>query len=419
MRAGSSGAPMRRSGQHAEAIAEFQALLAWHAERRPGRCSSSDWPRRRGAISTPRSDWLARACARDPDSAVARFYYGEVLYNRGLNEPALAALTEAIARNPEYAEAHYLLAFVYGDMGRHEEAPRGDQARHQAQPDARSRAGEPGARALERGDERSRATARRPRGPRSSRAGRSPTTTSASPSGRRATTRRRSREYRLALEAGEDRRPERCRRWRKCICSGASLPAALELYERLVARLSPTRPSCGTSAASACTRPDDAPRRSRPTSRPSPSTASTGSHGTISASRAHARRPATSRRSTRSGARSRAATRCSPRGSTSACCSPAAPVQAGARGIPAGAGGAEPGARSRWNGVGLVLMELRRFEDARNAFGRAVDADADVGRRPTTTSASCSASSATSTARCARPGGRSSSSRCTCRRSSR
>jgi tetratricopeptide (TPR) repeat protein len=30
-----------------------------------------------------------------------------------------------------------------------------------------------------------------------------------------------------------------------------------------------------------------------------------------------------------------------------------------------------------WNGVGLVLMELRRYEDARNAFGRAVDADAE------------------------------------------
>jgi tetratricopeptide (TPR) repeat protein len=28
-----------------------------------------------------------------------------------------------------------------------------------------------------------------------------------------------------------------------------------------------------------------------------------------------------------------------------------------------------------WNGVGLVLMELKRLEDARNAFGRAVDVD--------------------------------------------
>src|SRR6185312_5913279 len=33
------------------------------------------------------------------------------------------------------------------------------------------------------------------------------------------------------------------------------------------------------------------------------------------------------------------------------------------------------GSAVAWNGVGLVLMELRRFEDARNAFGRAVDAD--------------------------------------------
>ena len=45
----------------------------------------------RGNLDTA-SDWLARACAQDPASAVARFYLGEVLYNRGLNEPALAAL---------------------------------------------------------------------------------------------------------------------------------------------------------------------------------------------------------------------------------------------------------------------------------------------------------------------------------------
>jgi Flp pilus assembly protein TadD len=37
-----------------------------------------------------------------------------------------------------------------------------------------------------------------------------------------------------------------------------------------------------------------------------------------------------------------------------------------------------------WNGVGLVLMELGAIEDARNAFGRAVDADPDCAA-PTTT----------------------------------
>ncbi len=37
----------------------------------------------------------------------------------------------------------------------------------------------------------------------------------------------------------------------------------------------------------------------------------------------------------------------------------------------------QPTSAIAWNGVGLVLMELKRFEDARNAFGRAVDADSE------------------------------------------
>ena len=37
----------------------------------------------------------------------------------------------------------------------------------------------------------------------------------------------------------------------------------------------------------------------------------------------------------------------------------------------------QPSSSIGWNGIGLVLVELKRFEDARNAFGRAVDADAD------------------------------------------
>src|SRR5437867_11779430 len=37
----------------------------------------------------------------------------------------------------------------------------------------------------------------------------------------------------------------------------------------------------------------------------------------------------------------------------------------------------EPNAAAAWNGVGLVLVELKRFPDARNAFVRAVEADPD------------------------------------------
>lgn len=108
-------------GQHDEAAAEFEALLA----RDPGdvavlvQLGLSE--RARGRVEDA-TEWFAEACRRDPDSAVALFYYGETLYNRGLNEPALAALQGAVGRNPEYADAHYLLAFVHGDMGQHAEA---------------------------------------------------------------------------------------------------------------------------------------------------------------------------------------------------------------------------------------------------------------------------------------------------------
>src|SRR5439155_15696793 len=35
---------------------------------------------------------------------------------------ALAALERAVALNPDHANAHYLMAFVLGDLGRHQDA---------------------------------------------------------------------------------------------------------------------------------------------------------------------------------------------------------------------------------------------------------------------------------------------------------
>ena len=108
-------------GQYDEAVAEFEAIL----ERRPGDLAAVIQlglaEKARGRVEVA-SEWFARACRQDPDSAVALFYHGEALYNRGLNDAALTALSAAISRNPDYADAHYLLAFVYGDMGHHEEA---------------------------------------------------------------------------------------------------------------------------------------------------------------------------------------------------------------------------------------------------------------------------------------------------------
>jgi tetratricopeptide (TPR) repeat protein len=108
-------------GQHDQAAAEFEALLARHPGDVAVLVQLGLSERARGRVEEA-TEWFAEACRRDPGSAVALFYYGETLYNRGLNEPALAALQGAVGRNPDYADAHYLLAFVYGDMGQHAEA---------------------------------------------------------------------------------------------------------------------------------------------------------------------------------------------------------------------------------------------------------------------------------------------------------
>ena len=60
------------------------------------------------------------------------------------------------------------------------------------------------------------------------------------------------REYAKALERGEDRRS--CsRRWPRCTCCAASQGRPWQLYDELLAH-APTARSCGTSAASRCTR---------------------------------------------------------------------------------------------------------------------------------------------------------------------
>jgi tetratricopeptide (TPR) repeat protein len=103
------------------AIAEYEALLAHRPNDTAAMLQLGRAEHARGRVEHA-TEWFARACRVEPDSAVARFSHGEALYNRGLNEPALVELEAAIARNPEYADAHYLLAFVLGDMGRHDEA---------------------------------------------------------------------------------------------------------------------------------------------------------------------------------------------------------------------------------------------------------------------------------------------------------
>jgi tetratricopeptide (TPR) repeat protein len=108
-------------GHHDAAAAEFEALLSRYPDDVPtviqlGLCEKA------GGRIERAEEWFTRACALDRESSVARFYLGEILYNRGLNEQALTELTQAVQLNPDNAEAQYILGFVYGDLGQHEDA---------------------------------------------------------------------------------------------------------------------------------------------------------------------------------------------------------------------------------------------------------------------------------------------------------
>ena len=108
-------------GQSDEAIAEFAALLRHH----PGDLGAIvqlGLAEKAGGNLGNAQQWFEEAIRLDPSSSVTQFYLGEVLYNQGRHENALEALNRAIELNPENPDAHFLLGFVYGDMGRHEEA---------------------------------------------------------------------------------------------------------------------------------------------------------------------------------------------------------------------------------------------------------------------------------------------------------
>jgi tetratricopeptide (TPR) repeat protein len=78
--------------------------------------------------------WFRTALAREPQSALLQFYVGEVLYNQGAMDEALASLQRSIQLNPDNPDAHFLLSFVLGDLGRHEEAQKAGKRAVQLNP---------------------------------------------------------------------------------------------------------------------------------------------------------------------------------------------------------------------------------------------------------------------------------------------
>jgi tetratricopeptide (TPR) repeat protein len=108
-------------GQSEEAIAEFSELLRHHPNDLGAIVQLGLAEKAHGDLAHAQG-WFEAAIALDPSSSVTYFYLGECLYNQGRAEEALVALGHAIALNPENPDAHFLLGFVYGDMGRHDEA---------------------------------------------------------------------------------------------------------------------------------------------------------------------------------------------------------------------------------------------------------------------------------------------------------
>lgn len=108
-------------GHHEDAIREFEALLARSPDDVPTLIQLGLALKASGRLEEA-SDKFGRARDLDPESSLALFYYGEALYNRGLPDQARSILQEAVGLNPDNADAHYLLAFLYGDLGQHEAA---------------------------------------------------------------------------------------------------------------------------------------------------------------------------------------------------------------------------------------------------------------------------------------------------------
>ncbi|MEO6445231.1 MAG: tetratricopeptide repeat protein, partial [Gemmatimonadaceae bacterium] len=65
--------------------------------------------------------WLQHAMELTPDDAAVHFHLGQTAYHRGLNDEALRHLERVRELAPDDADALYLLGFVLGDVGRHQE----------------------------------------------------------------------------------------------------------------------------------------------------------------------------------------------------------------------------------------------------------------------------------------------------------
>ena len=357
-------------GQSEEAIEEFEQLVAQKSDDVAAIIQLGLAEKARGRPEAA-TEWFLRAREVEPDSSVVQFYLGEIYYNRGLNADALAALERAVQLNPDNANAHYLMAFVLGDLGRHQDARAASKRAIQLNP--------PLARAqtnlsLERYNAERKSQQQRARVP-------EPQVVEGNALAhynlglafrQKGYYNEALREYRLALERGEDRRLT-LQAMAEIHLLKHDFPAALELYETLLREV-PDSPKLWNERGVVlhqAGRPDDALASYRQAVEIDRKY--TLAWNNLGVLQAHQGDSEAAIESFRTGLQLQNAF-------SSARLNLALllyqlrrfqlSLEAYRQVLQT-----EPASAAAWNGVGLVLVELKRFPDARNAFVRAVEAD--------------------------------------------
>ena len=359
-------------GAHEEAVGEFEQLLAHRPKDVAAIIQVGLAEKNRGRPEAA-TDWFQRAVELDPGSTVVHFYLGEIYYNRGLNAEALAALERAVELNPDNANAHYLMAFVLGDLGRHQEARVASKRAIQLNP--------PLARAqtnlsLERYNAERKSQERRQR------LAPEPQVVEGNELAhynlglafrQKGYYNEALKEYRLALERGEDRRLT-LQAMAELHLLKRDLAAALELYDTLLREV-PDSPKLWNERGVAlhqAGRTEDARASYRQAVDVDPKYALAWNNlGVVQARGAaepaiEALRTALRLQGTFNAARLNLALLLFQLRRFQLALEAYRQVLS-----------SEPNSAAAWNGVGLVLVELKRFPDARNAFVRAVEADPD------------------------------------------
>ncbi len=360
-------------GASDDATAEFEQLLAHKPNDVAAIIQLGLAEKNRGRPEAA-TEWFLRAVELEPESTVVHFYLGEIYYNRGLNNEALAALERAVAINPDNANAHYLMAFVLGDMGRHQDARAASKRAIQLNPPlarAQTNLSLERYNAERKSQERRQRLAPEPQVVEGNELAHYNLGLAFRQKGYYAEA---LREYRLALERGEDRRLT-LQAMAEVHLLKHDFPAALELYETLL-KEAPDSPKLWNERGVVQHQAGHAEEAMASYQRavevdPNYALAWNNlgvvqAHKTNSDAAIESFRTALRLQGTFSAARLNLALLLYQLRRFQLSLEAYRQVLS-----------TEPNSAPAWNGVGLVLVELKRFPDARNAFVRAVEVDPD------------------------------------------